>query len=516
MMNSLSKMLGNLHHVTLTMVLKSIFIGAFSAVFVILFRIVYMKAEALNRELLHQQSLGPLIAFFALFVLISILIGALVRWEPLSSGSGIPQVQAEVLGRLEMHPAKVLLAKFVGGAASAFSGLSLGRQGPCIQICAAVGKIIARITRCSHSETRILITAGASAGLAAAFNAPISGALFALEDVHKKFSHIVMLPAFIAAITADSLAKYIFGMDPVFVFAVPHQLPLHAYITLLPLGLITGMVAVCLNKSLLGAHKLFQRIPIPKIFLPTIAIILSFFICIFFPALQNGGESLIENITQHGTPLLILLALIVGKIIFTSLSFASTSQGGIFIPTLVVGALTGALYYDILLHFKLIAPSLLPNFALFGMVGVLTGVIQSPIVSILLVTEMSGSFTTILGPIIVAVISILVANSLFHTKPIYEVLLERLLAHQVRPESDEPKVLTEFIVGNLSKFSHKKLKDINWPHDSLVVSIHGATADFVPNGQSTIMPGDKLIILVNKNKLFDLDLWLESNDEEDL
>ncbi|MDG9688473.1 chloride channel protein, partial [Streptomyces sp. DH18] len=131
----------------------------------------------------------------------------MVKNEPMISGSGIPQVEGVLLRELDMTWWKVILGKFFGGVLSIGSGLSLGREGPSVQLGAAIGQGFSKVFRRIKIEEKYLITSGASAGLAAAFNAPLAGAMFALEEVHKNFSPLILLSALSSALSADFIAS---------------------------------------------------------------------------------------------------------------------------------------------------------------------------------------------------------------------------------------------------------------------------------------------------------------------
>ena len=139
----------------------------------------------------------------------AVLVGRLVKWEPMISGSGIPQVEGEVLGKLSQNWKRVLPAKFAGGFLCLLGGLSLGREGPSIQLGAMGGQGVSRLLDRGKTEERYLMTCGASAGLAAAFHAPLAGVMFALEEIHKGFSVSLLISVMTASVTADYICSHI-------------------------------------------------------------------------------------------------------------------------------------------------------------------------------------------------------------------------------------------------------------------------------------------------------------------
>lgn len=166
--------------------------GIVAGLVVLLYRVLLEYAgRGMNLVLEYARKYPALLGgwFLALFVL-ACIVGKLVKFEPMISGSGIPQVEGEMMGKLDQVWWKVLPAKFLGGFLSLFSGLSLGREGPSIQIGAMAGKAVSKALKREKTEERYLLTCGASAGLAAAFHAPLAGVLFSLEEIHKIFLYL--------------------------------------------------------------------------------------------------------------------------------------------------------------------------------------------------------------------------------------------------------------------------------------------------------------------------------------
>lgn len=167
--------------------------------------------------------------WFLILLILAYVVGIMVKRDPMISGSDIPQVEGVLLGQLEMNWWKVIFRKFIGGVISIGAGLSLGREGPSIQLGAAVGQGVSKIFKRVRIEEKYLMTSGASAGLSAAFNAPFAGVIFALEEIHKNFSPLVLLAAMFASVTADFVSKEFFGLKPVFYFNNLQIIPLKYY-----------------------------------------------------------------------------------------------------------------------------------------------------------------------------------------------------------------------------------------------------------------------------------------------
>jgi len=252
----------NWRNFRLKLFVQGIVVGIFAGTMVVLFRYILEKADIWLKQFytfVHSGNPGFLAIWAVVLLLIAFLLGSLVRRYPLISGSGIPQVKGAVSGHLEMNWVTTLLAKFVGGVLAIGAGLSLGREGPSIQLGAAAGQGVSRLFGSLKVEERILITSGASAGLAAAFNAPLAGAIFALEELHKNFSPPVLMSAMAASLTADFISKNFFGIRPIFDFHVLPILPFKYYFHLILMGLFIGVLGVLFNWCLLKAQDIYKK-----------------------------------------------------------------------------------------------------------------------------------------------------------------------------------------------------------------------------------------------------------------
>ena len=190
---------------------------------------VYLQAS-------KNMVLIPII--FIILILLGFIVAKQVKKEPMISGSGIPQVEGILTRRLKMNWFSILYNKFIGGLICLVVGLSVGREGPSVQMGACIGEGISNKFRKFENEEKYLITSGASAGLSAAFNAPLSGVMFALEEAHKNFSPLVLLSALVASLTADFVSKHFFGIIPSLNFVVMEPMPLRYYWTFIILLVI--------------------------------------------------------------------------------------------------------------------------------------------------------------------------------------------------------------------------------------------------------------------------------------
>lgn len=365
--------------------------------------------------------------WFLILMALAWIVGRLVKWEPMISGSGIPQVEGEVSGRLSQNWKRVLPAKFAGGFLCMLGGLSLGREGPSIQLGAMAGQGISRALGRGKREEKFLMTCGASAGLSAAFHAPLAGMMFAVEEIHKTFSIPILLPVMTASVTADYIASHILGLDPVFHFQITEYLPQNYYWLLILLGILVGVSGVFYNWGMLKAQELYRKIPFLK---ETGRLLIAFLTAgvlgLVMPSVLGSGSGLIVSLTKGEMVLGMVVLTLVVKFLFSAVSFGSGAPGGIFFPLLILGALLGAVFAMTGAEFFGLDPVYINNFILLGMTGFFTAIVRAPLTGIILLFEMSGSISQMLSLSIVSVTAYIVAT-LMRSEPIYDSLLKRIL-----------------------------------------------------------------------------------------
>ena len=237
---------------------EGLLVGILGGFVVLLYRVCLEYASNILSWILTfiKENTWAVILWFAVLLALAVVVGKLLKWEPLISGSGIPQLEGEMTGKLNQVWWRVLIAKFTGGFLSLLGGLSLGREGPSIQLGAMVGKGVSKILDRGRTEEKFLLTCGASAGLAAAFHAPLAGVMFSLEEVHKNFSVSVLISVMTASVSADFLSSSILGIEPVFQFEIGHILPHSYYWMIVVLGIVLGILGAFYNWFTLKVQSL--------------------------------------------------------------------------------------------------------------------------------------------------------------------------------------------------------------------------------------------------------------------
>lgn len=481
------------------LIIEGIGVGFLVGLVVSLFRYAFIKAEAMRNFMVEASSQKILMALLSIGILVFLLVctAFITKREPISGGSGIPQVEAELKGKLNARWLQVIIGKFLGGIMSVASGLSLGSEGPSVQLGAMVGKGFSRINQRLKTEEKMLLTCGSGAGLAAAFGAPLAGVVFTLEELHKNFSKEVLLCTMAAAITSDCVASYIFGLKPVFGFVVTDGLPMNRLWMVLILGVIMGAFGVFYNKTTFFMQDVFAKINpiVGRIIIPFVMIIA---VAIWIPEALGSGALLIEPVGQGHFGVKMLIALLVVKYITSGLSFGTGLPGGTFLPLLVLGALTGGLFAEVVSPAVGYEESYIEYFVILGMAGYFSAIVRAPITGIILISEMTGTFSNLLALSMVSLVAYMVADIL-KGGPIYEQLTERLIAGgKVKNTNRRSKVLIESEVYHGSFAAEKTLSQADLPRGCLVVSIMRDRHEIVPSGETVLHAGDKLIILCNE------------------
>lgn len=484
------------------LVIEGVLIGLACGLIVSAYRYALEQAFHLL-GLVRETIIGKpesVVVWIGALILCGLVIGELVKRNPLISGSGIPQIEGFLSGRLEMSWWRILLAKFAGGVLAIGSGLSLGREGPSVQLGAAVGLGFSRVAGRTRVEERFLVTGGAGAGLAAAFNAPLAGVVFALEELHKNFSPFVLITALSSALTASYVSGFFFGLKPVFSFPQLAALPAEHYVFVLLLGLALGLLGVLFNSSLFKSQDLYARTGLSPRFRSFIPLALSVPFLFYLPEVLGGGHELVVDLIGSSFAPIFLFALLAGKFVFTMICYGSGAPGGIFLPLLSLGALVGALWARVIAVPAGVDPEFLDNFIVLGMAGLFSAIVRAPITGIILITEMTGSFQHLLSISLVS-ITAYVSADLMRSPPVYEALLERLLRFRgsCREEGFKPheKTVFELAVSPGSGLDGVRIQDVAWPGHSLIVAVRRGQSEIIPHGETGIEAGDYLVMLTD-------------------
>jgi chloride channel protein, CIC family len=352
----------------------------------------------------------------------------IVRWEPLAAGSGIQHVEAVFRGEARPPLLRVVPAKFIGGVLSIGSGLVLGREGPTVHMGAAIGAEAARRAALPDAEIRMMQTALGGAGLAVAFNAPIGGTLFTLEEVTRSFRVKTVLATLFAAVAAVSCSRLVLGNHADF-DVEPINDPALAW---LPVFVVFGLLTGCLGAAYNGLVLWFldhvasiRRIPtLAKAAVIGAAVGLAMFV---YPLGVGGGDDLTQRILGGGSiAASVVIGILVVRFIAGPLSYSAAVPGGLFAPLLAVGALWGLLFVGCLnAVWPDDATHLAVPMALVGMAAFFGATVRAPLTGMVVVMEMTAT-TEVLVPMMTATGAAVLAAYLVGSQPIYDSLRERM------------------------------------------------------------------------------------------
>lgn len=424
------------------LMLQALLTGGIAGAVIGLFRRAYTLINAAVVKYMGGHSLSdPLMGagVFTALILLGLLAWRLLRYEPLISGSGIPQVELAVAGHLPMRWGRVLWAKFAGTLISLTGGLSVGREGPCIQMGAAVGCGVGRIWHADKAQTmpRYLI-GGSVAGLTAAFGAPTAGLCFAFEEMRTVISGPMLLFTALAAASAWFVTEVLFGFGRVFPFQHTGTLSLAQWWIAPLLGVMTGMLGVVYNAVLIRLTLWADRCPLmPQPARALTPFLISGLLLYCYPQVLAGFGVSTLDLENPVLPLSALLLLLAVKILFSCVSFASGVAGGLLMPMLLGGALAGGCAASALLSLGCVSPHQTATLLILCMAGLFASTVRAPLTGSALLVEMTGSLSNAPAVVVTAYLAALTANHL-KSAPVYDSLKQRAL-NQKKPAEQPPQ-----------------------------------------------------------------------------
>jgi CIC family chloride channel protein len=364
---------------------------------------------------------------------ISIALFLVRKYAPEAAGSGVHEIEGALDGIRPMRWKRIIPIKFIASLFSLGSGLLLGREGPTIQLGANIGKMVKDSLGQSEVQNNPLVSAGAAAGLASAFNAPFAGIIFVIEEMHGhfKFSFYSVAAIMIGAGSADFIVRILVGSKPIIqmmVFPSPNLYGLWLFIIL---GLLCSLIGYTYNKMLIFSLNFFQfSHKIPILYTGAFVGVLISVIGILSPDMIGGGYDTITKVLDNSFPLSFLLFLFLVRMALSFFSYSFGVPGGIFLPMLTLGIILGIVFGIIMQNYF---PSLISHpgvFAIAGMAGIFAATVRAPLTGLVLAVEMTSNYELLL-PLIITTVTAAVFTTLLGNKPIYTTLLARSLAKQV-------------------------------------------------------------------------------------
>jgi CIC family chloride channel protein len=402
-------------------VLLTIVIGVLAGLSAVLFS---LAIDATSRRLFgfEPSSMRRL----AVPALMSLAAGLLLAWVfPDVRGSGIPQTKAAYHlhgGRMRW---RIPIGKFITGVMCVGGGHSMGREGPSVQIGAGIASALGQWLELTPSRIRDLVPVGAAAALAAAFNTPVAAVLFALEEIIGDMNARLIGSAVAASVAAVIVARSILGDDPVFhvsAYQLMHPAELAAYAAL---GIVGGLVSAVFSVALLRWRSAWLRLPARTRFLqPALGGLMIGALLVVEPAVAGVGYEYVDQALNGEMVLTTMAALGALKILATITSYVSGNAGGIFAPTLFIGAMTGGTVGAVVNMYAPFPTAGAGAYALVGMGAVFAGIIRAPITSVIMIFELTQDYDIIVPLMVANMLSLLLSRRL-QREPVYGALLKQ-------------------------------------------------------------------------------------------
>ncbi len=375
---------------------------------------------------------GPLVYFFARE----------------AKGHGVPEVMQDVALKNGVIRPRVVLVKSLASALTIGTGGSVGREGPIVQIGSAIGSTLGQLIKVSPERLKILVGCGAAAGIAATFNAPIAGAFFALEVILGNFALLSFSPIIISSVLATAVSRAFLGDYPAFIVPEYSLVSVWEILLYVCLGIVAGGVAVMFSRMVYKFEDIFDDIPIPDYLKTPIGGLIMGVMIIFIPYVYGVGYEAIDLALTGNMVWYAALFLIFIKLFATSVTIGSGGSGGIFAPSLFLGAVTGSSFGSLV---GFLFPSITADsgaYAMVGMGAVVAGATHAPITSILILFELTSDYKIILALMVACTISTVMARKL-NDDSIYTLKLKRrgISLNQGREEI----IMKSFSVGDVMK-----------------------------------------------------------------
>jgi CIC family chloride channel protein len=372
--------------------------GGFGATgFRYLINFLQTVAYGSSDELLDVVATIPWYIKFWIPALGGLVVGPLVYFLAREAkGHGVPEVMEAVALRSGIIRKRVVLVKSLASAVSISTGGSVGREGPIVQIGSAIGSSLGQLLKVSADRMRTLVGCGAAAGIAATFNAPIAGSMFALEIILGDFGLATFSPIVISSVVATAVSRAYLGDTPAFIVPTYELVSVWEFPIYLLLGLVCAVVGVTFTKTLYRFEDLFDSFQFPEYLKAVVGGLILGALGLAFPQILGVGYGAMDMVLMQQIAWWLMLLLVVVKILATSITIGSGGSGGIFAPSLFLGAMAGG-FFGMIVHTLFPATTASPGaYSIVGMGAVVAATTHGPLSAILILFEMTGDYKIIL------------------------------------------------------------------------------------------------------------------------
>ena len=488
----------------LTGICTGLFVGVLVTFYNMAANIITAYSKNLYLGIRANPGFVPLL--FAVLAISAFGIATLIHFVPMIRGSGIPQTEGASRGLISMKWYQVLPAMAAASLYCMFCGLAAGAEGPSMFLGGACGDGVSHMLGGSDMERRYQITGGACAGLAVAFNAPLTGIIFAFEEAHRRFTPSIFICAFSSVLTAlitrnalyVALHMEVTSTLSSFVFTT---LPLKAYLYVALAAIASGLFGVGFYKLGFLLRKLFSKITVLK---GTVRMLIPFLFAgvvgLITVYAMGGGHALIEAVGTHGgttemsvtsvfsSPIVVtLIVVLILRLLATTLNLGAGVPCGIFIPMLALGACIGALISKLcgVMGMDVIYSDCI---VMISMATFFTAVVKAPLTSIVMVVELTWQFTLLI-PVILGVSIGYMISEVFRLKPLYEAMLETFM-DDGKLKLQRYSYATKVEEGSIA--NGQAIRDILWPGNLLIRSVTRDGVAIVPSSDTVLLVGDEI------------------------
>lgn len=430
-------------------------------------------------------------------VIISFTIAFFMKKYPLIRGGGVPFVKGVFSRQLKLSWSKDVLYKFITGLLALLAGCSLGIEGPSIQLGAETAEGVAKKLKKNNYEKQYFVACGASAGISAAFHAPLTGAVFVVEELVKHISPLLITCTLISSVIASWLSNDLFGLKPFFIFSTAEHFDLRLYYLIIIFAFLLSLLGKLFSVTLLGTIEKCKNIKLSIYTRVFLVITLSIILSIYFFDITGGGHELSEQIIVKSFSFKYLFLVLFAKGLFTILCTANGIPGGIFVPMMSLGVIAGKLFGMLVMMVYGENYDYSTYFMIMGMSSFLTSVLKTPLTATVLAMEVTGSFNHFF-PVIVSTMLTLIFSDLFKMKPLYDHLLKKMLKDKKSIHINEKMTLT-VPIGFASFLENKLIKEVPWPNNIIITEIIRGEEVIIPNGKTKLLFGDLLIIFTDSD-----------------
>ncbi len=485
-------------------------VGLFAGLVAVVYQISVKKAEEFALAMGHWGSAHwygwILVPLFGSAVGLTVA-KATAKFAPEAGGGGIVNIKGTLLGVRKIRPLRVLPVKFLGSLGIFSAGFALGPEAPAIQMGGAMGQLVGDAFGMEKRDVRPLIAAGAGAGFAAVFNAPLAGFIFVIEGLKKEMSALTYGTALIASVASVFVLRAVLGQKSVFHFSGLNGLPLHTLPVALVIGIASGFVGYLFKKLLLFGLNFRSKYKIGKSTVGVVAGLASGVILMTVPDLAGSGQIAMGNILAGRFDLHLILGISVlfcfSRMVLTALSHTSEVPGGVLVSTLTMGCYIGLFFSRAVGEFAPEYLKLMPGLVAIGMASALASSIRSPLTCTVLVVEITGEYG-LLYALLVGTFAAYAIGEWLKDVPLDDALLDRdLRDDRDIPHGDNSMTILDLLIEPGSPMDQTLVRELHLPEGSLIMKVERDSMVIVPNGGTKLKEGDRIQVGIEAAKPYD-------------